>query len=125
MEEAPYMTSVVYIDVPSWYPYKWELGDDAPKSLSKEMGFNIIFVCNSGAHISNGDVYAVVFKNDAEAVWFGLNNKFELLKNKKVERWIFEHTRSWKTTIQNYFRLNPEYINYLEPKEKEWRLLQA
>ncbi len=119
------MTSVLYIDVPSSYPYNWELNDDAPTSLSRELGYNIIFVCNSGAQISRGDVYAVVFKDDAEAVWFSLNNKFMLLSSKKVERWIFEHATQWKTTIHHYFRNNPEYINYLEPKEKEWQLLQA
>lgn len=125
MEEAPDMTSVVYIDVKSDYPYKWELNDDAATSLTRELGYNIIFVCNSGAQISRGDVYAVVFKDDAEAVWFSLNNRFELLSSKKVERWIFEHATRWKTTIQHYFRNNPEYINYLEPKEKEWQLLQV
>lgn len=119
------MTSVLYIDVPSSYPYKWELNDDAAISLSRELGYNLIFVCNSGAQISRGDTYAVVFKDDAEAVWFSLNNKFELLSSKKVEHWIFEHARRWKTTIHNYFRNNTGYINYLEPKEKEWQLLQA
>lgn len=119
------MTQVVYIDVPSDYRYDWNFSASSERCLFKDLGYGVEFVCNYGAQISKGDVYAVLLKDAKDEIFFRLKNKFDIIPTNVAERWIFEHPKRYKSSYRVYFKNKPKFVKYLETKEQEWQQLQA
>lgn len=125
MEEAQDMSNVVYVDVAHGYKYRWDLSTEADVALSRELGFHFIFICNSGANISDGDIYAVYFKDETQELWFRLKNKFPIIDCKDPELWIFGQNTRYPVNYKRYFERHPAFVKYLETKEQTWLPLLA
>ena len=78
------MTYSIYIDVLKHPPFQH--GDkNVDDLMSRVLGINAKFICNSYARISNGDIYELSFENIEDATAFVLKNEYDLVDKEKVE----------------------------------------
>ena len=76
----------VYIDVVEHPPF--QPGDkDVEVLMSRVLGINVKFICNSYARISKGDIYEIPFENSEDVTVFVLKCEYDLVDRDKVEQY--------------------------------------
>jgi hypothetical protein len=83
------MSYVFYVDVPNTYQYDYVPGDmTGPDVLTRELGVQITFICNSVAKISEGDVHAVTVESEKDELFFLLKSGFKKMDTQVVETYL-------------------------------------
>lgn len=63
----------LYIDVPYGRPVDWTISPSIERVLEHELNLRTVkFICNSGAGLSDGDLYAIELRDDDSDVLFYL-----------------------------------------------------
>jgi hypothetical protein len=77
-----------YIEVPNNYKYDWSIAKIAHEVLSTEYNAAIEFICNTGARISEGDVFSVTTENVGDELFFLLKTGFKKMNTHDVETYL-------------------------------------
>ena len=89
--------NTIYIDVPSnlftGYQYNWTLSKKAEEVLQMQENIDAVvkFVCNNIYKVSDGDVYSLTFSTPEDVTLYLVKNKFALVDEDKVIRYISTH----------------------------------
>jgi hypothetical protein len=90
------MTNYVYIDVPHEFELDWELIPLAQRPalhaaehvMTVVTGYPTKFIRNSGAKLSQGDVYKVSFKKQEDETFFILKTPFKIVNKQVVDDYL-------------------------------------
>lgn len=105
------MTEYIYIDVPHSFELDWQL---IPKSQQENpfaaqhvmtvvTGHKTHFIRNSGAKLSEGDLYRVSFETEQDKTFFILKTQFKVVNKQVVDDYLIkEHTKRIMNYDKNY-----------------------
>lgn len=95
------MINEIYIDVPSDYPYDFNLCSEVNGCLrmQERIPGQVQFICNSLGKISNGDVYKIAFDrplSEGDKLFFLIKHGFNIIDSAIVEEFMLNKKRGIK-----------------------------
>lgn len=108
------MTDYVYIDVPHSFDLDWDLisasarqsNHAADHVMTVVTGYPTTFIRNSGAKLSQGDVYRVSFNEQEDETFFILKTPFKIVNKQVVDDYLIKEELKRIKHYETYSR-NP------------------